>query len=128
MIASGPVLSGCSVAKDGKSMTITFNSSLLKVQHALQLLGLVINCICAHGCTQGESVGFNSANTIEKEDTALYVLVNDSVDTTSASFTASMVANHGPIINGPPQVTSCREVVCHPCTTHIPDPVHHSHP
>lgn len=73
-IAAGPTLAGCRVDRDGAAATLTlvFNHSLLR----------------------GESVGFNASNTVAKEDTALYVLVNDSVDMLDPAYVASIVGNH----------------------------------
>ena len=89
-IASGPVFVGCTVggAAGGKNgnhtgaggdggggtLELTFNATLLR----------------------GESVRFNPANTVAKEDTALYVLVNDTVDFEDPAFAATIVSNHHP--------------------------------
>ena len=73
-IAAGPVFDGCDIAADGLTLTLRFDKKLLK----------------------GERVLFDATNTIEKEDTALYVLLNDTVDTTSLAFVRNMEANHQP--------------------------------
>ena len=70
-IRQGPSFVGCSVAPDGRSLVIGFNASLLA----------------------GERVLFSDSNTILREDTALYVLVNGSADTGPA-FMQRMRANH----------------------------------
>jgi hypothetical protein len=98
MIAAGPAFAGCSLDQvgrggggggsgaiegagaggGGRTMTLRFDKALLK----------------------GESVGFDSSNTVAKEDTALYVLVNASVDTSDPRFVAAVEANHHePFIN-----------------------------
>lgn len=74
-IASGPVFTGCTVRqnRNSASLTLTFDATLLR----------------------GESVGFDPQNTVKKEDTALYLLINGSVTTgPSSSFAAAMEANH----------------------------------
>lgn len=68
MPAGGPVLGGCSVA--GKALTLKFNVELLK----------------------GQGVLFNTSSTVALEDTALYVLVNDSAFETDWANT--IIANH----------------------------------
>lgn len=45
---------------------------------------------------RGEAVVFDPANTIAKEDTALYVLVNDTVDFEDPTRAAEIISNHHP--------------------------------
>ncbi len=70
-VATGPSFVGCSVAADGRSLVLGFNASLLR----------------------GSRVVFNASNTVEKEDTALYVLLNDSADL-GRSWRERVRANH----------------------------------
>lgn len=67
---TGPFLAGCQVSSDGNSLRLSFDSKLLR----------------------GEAVVFNSSNTIEREDTALYVLVNDTGF--EPTWLATISANH----------------------------------
>jgi hypothetical protein len=61
----------------GSTLTLIFNASLLR----------------------GESVSFDETHTIGQENTALYVLVNNSVDVMGETFVNRIVANHHPAGN-----------------------------
>lgn len=73
-LASGPEFAGCTLDTNSKQLVLTFNLSLLR----------------------GEKVIFNQNNTVAKEDTALYVLVNATVQAQAASFRRAIEANHHP--------------------------------
>ena len=70
MPVSGPVIAGCQVSADARSLVLEFNGTLLK----------------------GDGVVFNTSNTVAKEDTALYVLVNDTAF--GPEWIAAVTSNH----------------------------------
>ena len=73
MPASGPVLSGCQVSSSSSG-----GGGRTEEEGGSQSSSLTLTLRFDSTLQKGEHVTFNSSNTIAAEDTALYVLVNDS--------------------------------------------------
>ena len=103
-IATGPTLAGCSFTKEGGAGGVGGGGSKGsktggKGGTTTKTGGSTLTLIFNASLLRGETVSFDATHTIGREDTALYVLVNASVDVMGEAFVNRIVANHHPAGN-----------------------------